>query len=57
MPVSTERSVTTPRTSAIRAPTPCAAIPPWSPYSSVVGRQRGEQLLDPDPALRSSTAA
>ena len=31
IPVSTERSVTAPRTSASRAPTPCAAMPPCSP--------------------------
>ncbi len=37
MPVSPPRSAKAARTSAIRAPTPCAAGPPCSPYAAVRG--------------------
>ncbi len=56
MPVSTERSVTAPRRSAILAPTPCAAMPPCRPYASVVGPSDASRSWT-RPALRFSVSA
>ncbi len=50
MPVSTERSVTAPRTSASRAPSPCAATPAVQPVGRGSRAEGSEQLLDPVPA-------